>query len=176
MISTSDTLFHGNSSRIPLESKIAIMSLNISADMTLSTNALTNPEIMQNSLSFIAQNQMLRSTLNDTAGMGAPSCRPLIACVRTFNGIGLLYSCFLGLVMGATTIILSPFEYFINPQLFFDAIHKYRIKDTVVTYPMMEWALATMESGDYRSFSLNNLDNLMIMSESRPRIDLRKFL
>jgi hypothetical protein len=168
--STFDPLFHGLSSTVPLDSKLGTALLSFSADMQISVNRLSHSFMIQQCGNQVVQNQMLKST--HSGNSDAPSCRPLIACVRTFNGLGFLYSALLGIFTGANTLLLSPFDYFVNPQLFFDAIHKYKVKDAFATYPMMEWAISSMQVSDYRTFSLHNLTNLMLMTDTRSRPEI----
>jgi len=48
------------------------------------------------------------------------------------------------------------------------------VKDTFATDAMLSHAIGVMASVDYRSFSLHNLRNLMIATESRLNSSLRK--
>jgi hypothetical protein len=174
-VSVSDPLYHNVDYQL-LGTRPAIILVSFSADMHMTVSKLTHTDIVRQCNSQIIQNRMLLSVQGDTGASNGfqPSCRPLIACVRTFSGLGFLYATALGVHMGAMTILLSPFDYFVNPQLWFEAVHKYKVKDAFTTYPMLEHAMNAMSPADYRSFSLNNLENLMIMTEGRLRIDMRK--
>ena len=178
-ISVTDTLYHGKDAN-SLAIRPAILLISFSPDMHISVSRLSHAAIIHECNAQIVQHRMLQSVQEQNSGNNAneslPTCRPLIACVRTFNGLGFLYSTLLGAHMGAATLILSPFDYFVNPQLWFDAVHKYRVKDAFATYPMLEHAMTAMNPVDYRSFSLNNLENLMIMTEGRLRPDICKVL
>lgn len=174
-MSASDPLYHNVDFKL-LGTRPAVILVSFSADMHMTVSTLTHTDIVRQCNSQIIQNRMLLSVQGDTGPSNGfqPSCRPLIACVRTFSGLGFLYATALGVHMGAMTILLSPFDYFVNPQLWFEAVHKYKVKDAFTTYPMLEHAMNAMNPADYRSFSLNNLDNLMIMAEGRLRPDMRK--
>ena len=171
---TSDPLYH-NTETCFLNSKPALILISFTADMQVAVQRISHLLLIEECCAQITRNRMLLSVQEEgkTSALdsGQPTCRPLIACVRTYNGIGFFYSTVLGVFMGSFTLLLSPFDYFVNPQLWFDAVHKYRVKDTVVTYPMLEHAMNSMSPMDYRTFSLNNMENLMIVTEERPRLD-----
>ncbi|KAI9104941.1 hypothetical protein DFS34DRAFT_605239 [Phlyctochytrium arcticum] len=101
-----------------------------------------------------------------------PSYVPLISCARGYQGFGLVYSTLMGIFAGAPMMILPIIEFYMNPQVWFDTLYKYRVKDTYTTYSMLEHAMEMMKNVHYRSFSLHNLRNLMVITESRPRHDI----
>ncbi|KAJ3219971.1 hypothetical protein HDU67_007704 [Dinochytrium kinnereticum] len=107
----------------------------------------------------------------DLVGEGGTN-RPLISCVRSYNGLGLVYSTMLGIYVGSLTIIVPPFDFSNNPLIWFETIHRYQVKDAFATYPMLEHALTMMQ--DYRSFSLQSVRSLAISIEGRNRPALFK--
>ncbi|KAI8854583.1 hypothetical protein BC829DRAFT_486260 [Chytridium lagenaria] len=98
--------------------------------------------------------------------------RPLISCVKSYNGLGLVYSTMLGIYVGSMTIVVPPFDFSNNPIIWFEAIHRYQVKDAFATYPMLEHALTVMQ--DYRSFSLQSVKSLSISIEGRNRPTLNR--
>ncbi|KAK6539998.1 hypothetical protein TWF694_008831 [Orbilia ellipsospora] len=98
------------------------------------------------------------------------SSRPVFGCVRSTNGLGFVHTCLMGVFVGASTYLVSPLDFGANPQLLFQTISRYKVKDTYATPQMLDHAVASTltKSG----FNLNELKNLMISFESRPRQDL----
>ncbi|RKP09167.1 hypothetical protein THASP1DRAFT_10683, partial [Thamnocephalis sphaerospora] len=98
--------------------------------------------------------------------------RPLVACVRSYNGMGLLQSCMLGLYVGCQTLLMSPADLFAHPQSYFEVLHHYKVKDVYCTYPMLQHAMRSMDNADYRLYSLQNIKCMMIACDGRPRPDI----
>lgn len=173
-IAIADQVYH-NISMASLGSNPAIILVSYSADMQISVNALSHAQIMKECNDQITQHNMLRSVQVDgsySLEQQQPSGRPLIACVRAFNGLGFLFSTLLGIYSGTFTLILSPFDYFLSPNIWFDSVYRYSVKDAFTTYPMLEHALATLTDVQYRSFSLHNLENLIVYTEGRSKPDV----
>lgn len=169
-IAIADQLYHGIG-MASLGSNPAIILVSYSADMQISINALSHSQVMKECNDQITQHNMLRSVQFDSplSLEQQPSCRPLIACVRAFNGLGFLFSTLLGIYSGTFTLIISPFDYFLSPNIWFDSIYRYSVKDAFATYPMLEHALSTLTDVQYRSFSLHNLENLIVYTEGRSK-------
>lgn len=53
----------------------------------------------------------------------------------------------------------------------FVTLARYKIKDTYATSQMLDYAMSAMAG---KGFQLQELKNLMISSESRPRVDICK--
>jgi hypothetical protein len=158
-----------------LGSNPAIILVSYSADMQISINALSHSQIMKECNDQTTQHNMIRSVQLDnnfSFEQQQPSTRPLIACVRAFNGLGFLFSTLLGIYCGSFTLIISPFEFFLNPNIWFDTVYRYSVKDAFTTYPMLEHALATLTDVHYRNFSLHNLENLIVYTEGRSKPDV----
>ncbi|ODQ64929.1 acetyl-CoA synthetase-like protein [Nadsonia fulvescens var. elongata DSM 6958] len=97
--------------------------------------------------------------------------KPIVGCVRSVSGIGFLYSCLLGVYLGASTYLVSPVFYATNPLCLFLTLSRYKVKDTYSTPQMMDYAGSSMKP---KGFSLANTKNLMITFEGRPRTDICK--
>ena len=169
-VAITDPLYH-KMNMVSLASNPAIILVSYSPDMQISINALSHSQMIKECNDQVTQNNMLRSVHDDTyiSLDSTPSCRPLIACVRSFNGLGFLYSTLLGIYCGSFTLIISPYDYFLSPNIWFDTIYKYCVKDAFATYSMLEHALSTLVDAQYRSFSLNNLENLIIYTKGRSK-------
>ncbi|KAF3929493.1 hypothetical protein ABW19_dt0201165 [Dactylella cylindrospora] len=98
------------------------------------------------------------------------SSRPVFGCVRSTNGLGFVHTCLMGAFVGASTYLVSPLDFGSNPALLFQTLSRYKVKDTYATPQMMDHAVGSpLTKG---GFNLNELKNLMISFESRPRQDI----
>ena len=97
------------------------------------------------------------------------SSRPIIGCVRSTSGIGFVHSCLMGVFVGAPTYLISPVDFASNPMSLFITMAKYKVKDTYATTQMLDHAMAAIPP---KGFSLHELKNLMIATDSRPRLDI----
>ncbi|KAK6100125.1 hypothetical protein MT418_001480 [Batrachochytrium dendrobatidis] len=155
----------------------AVVLVSFNPDMQYTCVKISHKTLMEQCRIQVTQSKMLRSTLysNNSSGQissdrySPPTSRPLVSCLRACNGIGFTYSLLLGVYTGAGTYIISPFDYFVNPQIWFDAIHKYKVKDVFASYSMTAHAVNAMRTGLLRPFSLHNLENLMIPLDGRPQ-------
>ncbi|KAF3926899.1 hypothetical protein ABW20_dc0105188 [Dactylellina cionopaga] len=98
------------------------------------------------------------------------SSRPVFGCVRSTNGLGFIHTCLMGVFVGASTYLVSPLDFGANPALLFQTLSRYKVKDTYATPQMLDHAVASALTKG--GFNLNELKNLMISFESRPRQDL----
>ena len=99
------------------------------------------------------------------------STKPIVGCVRSVSGLGFLHTCFMGVYLGSSTLLVSPIDYSTNPVTFFLALSRYKVKDTYSTPQMMDHACSVLKP---KGFSLSDTKNLMVTSEGRPRTDLVK--
>ncbi|EXJ79578.1 hypothetical protein A1O3_07857 [Capronia epimyces CBS 606.96] len=97
------------------------------------------------------------------------SSKPVLACVRSTVSIGFLHTVVMGVYNGSTTYLISPLDFAQNPGSLFLALSRYKVKDTYATSQMLDFAMGHVAG---KGFSLHELKNLMIATESRPRLDL----
>ncbi|OAQ70013.1 AMP-binding domain-containing protein [Pochonia chlamydosporia 170] len=97
------------------------------------------------------------------------SSRPVLGCVRSTTGLGFVHTCLMGIYIGTPTYLLSPVEFAQNPMSLFVTLSRYKIKDTYATPQMLDHAMASMHA---KGFTLHELKNMMITSDSRPRVDV----
>ena len=95
------------------------------------------------------------------------STRPLLGCVRSTVGLGFIHTCLMGVFLASPTYLVSPIDFAQNPNLFFQTVARYKIKDTYATSQMLDHAMA---SAPIRG-GLFELKNLMIAMDGRPRPD-----
>ncbi|KAI5296577.1 hypothetical protein KEM52_006499 [Ascosphaera acerosa] len=98
-----------------------------------------------------------------------PSTRPVLGCVRSTLGLGFLHTCLMGPYIGSTTYLVSPVDFAANPSSLFQALARYKIKDTYATTQMLDHAMGKIPG---KGFQLQELKNMMITYEERPRRDL----
>ncbi|KAL1302693.1 hypothetical protein AAFC00_003055 [Neodothiora populina] len=97
------------------------------------------------------------------------STRPILGCVRSTVGIGFLHTCMMGIFLAAPTYLVSPVDFAANPNILFQTLSRYKIKDTYATAQMLEHAIAHSAG---KASSLMELKNLMIATDQRPRADV----
>lgn len=74
-------------------------------------------------------------------------------------------------ILGAPTYLVSPVDFAQNPVTLFLALARYKIKDTYATSQMLDYAMSAMAA---KGFQLQELKNLMISADGRPRVDICK--
>jgi acyl-CoA synthetase (AMP-forming)/AMP-acid ligase II len=99
------------------------------------------------------------------------SLRPVLGCVRSTMGLGFLHTCLMGVYIGAPTYLISPVDFAQNPQCLFVTLARYKVKDTYATSQMLDFAMNNMPG---KGFSLHELRNMMISTDSRPQADTCK--
>ncbi|KAF2238281.1 AMP-binding protein [Viridothelium virens] len=97
------------------------------------------------------------------------STRPILGCVRSTMGLGFIHTCLMGIFLAAPTYLVSPVDFAGNPNLLFQTLARYKIKDTYATSQMLDHAMA-QNAG--KNVGLHELKNLMITTDSRPRVDV----
>jgi acyl-CoA synthetase (AMP-forming)/AMP-acid ligase II len=97
------------------------------------------------------------------------STRPLLGCVRSTIGLGFLHTCMMGIFLACPTYLVSPVDFAGNPNILFQTLSRYKIKDTYATSQMLDHAIG---HGAGKTTSLHELKNLMISTDARPRVDV----
>jgi acyl-CoA synthetase (AMP-forming)/AMP-acid ligase II len=97
------------------------------------------------------------------------SSRPIIGCVRSTIGLGFIHTCLIGIYLSSPTYLVSPVDFAQTPNVLFHTLSRYKIKDTYATSNMLDHAMA---HGAGKTASLQELKNLMITTETRPRVDV----
>ncbi|KAK9656700.1 putative NRPS-like protein biosynthetic cluster [Aspergillus fumigatus] len=97
------------------------------------------------------------------------SSRPVLGSVRSTLGLGFLHTVLMGIYVGAPTYLVSPVDFAQNPMTLFVALSRYKIKDTYATSQMLDYAMSVMPA---KGFQLQEMKNLMISAEGRPRTDI----
>lgn len=99
------------------------------------------------------------------------STRPVLGCVRSTIGLGFIHTCVMGIFLAAPTYLVSPVDFASNPNILFQTLSRYKIKDAYATSQMLDHAIAR---GAGKNMSLHELKNLMIATDGRPRSDVCK--
>lgn len=79
--------------------------------------------------------------------------------------------CIVANKIGAATYLVSPLDFGANPSILFSSLSKYKVKDTYATPQMLDHAIAHSAKG----FNMNDMKNMMIAFESRPKCSLCKY-
>ncbi|KAI8093527.1 uncharacterized protein BX664DRAFT_260037 [Halteromyces radiatus] len=86
------------------------------------------------------------------------------------DNLGLLYSTFCGVYVGCITVMIPTEDFYLNPFSFFEMVQRYKAKDICVTLPLMQYAMNRMSpNNDQRRLALHSVQNIMMMTEGRPR-------
>ncbi|KAI6800910.1 AMP-binding protein [Hortaea werneckii] len=94
------------------------------------------------------------------------STRPVMACVRSTIGLGFLHTCMMGIFLACPTYLVSPVDFAGNPNIFFQTLSRYKVKDTYATSQMLDHAIAHHAG---KMTPMQELKNLMIATDQRPR-------
>ncbi|KAK6441189.1 hypothetical protein LTR95_002574 [Oleoguttula sp. CCFEE 5521] len=97
------------------------------------------------------------------------STRPVLGCVRSTMGLGFLHTCMMGVFLAAPTYLVSPVDFAGNPNILFQTLSRYKVKDTYATAQMLDHAIAHTQG---KTSSMQELKNLMIATDQRPRMDV----
>ncbi|KAL1598662.1 hypothetical protein SLS60_007802 [Paraconiothyrium brasiliense] len=97
------------------------------------------------------------------------STRPVLGCVRSTIGLGFIHTCIMGIFLAAPTYLVSPVDFAQNPNILFQTLSRYKIKDAYATSQMLDHAMA---HGAGKSMAMHELKNLMIATDTRPRVDV----
>lgn len=97
------------------------------------------------------------------------STRPVLGCVRSTMGLGFLHTCMMGTFLATPTYLVSPVDFAGNPNILFQTLARYKIKDTYATSQMLDHAMAHSAG---KGLHLQELKNLMIATEQRPKADV----
>ncbi|KAG0292123.1 hypothetical protein BGZ98_002723, partial [Dissophora globulifera] len=100
--------------------------------------------------------------------------RPILSCWKTFSGMGLLYSCALGVYVGAPTVMIQYSDYTTSPQIYFEALERHGVRDALLNYAMLEQATNASEPITISSFNFTNVKNFLLNSEGRPRTEVNQ--
>lgn len=95
------------------------------------------------------------------------SSRPVLGCVRSTSGLGLIQAFLIGVYVGCATYFLSPVDFATNPILLVQVLSRYKMKDCYATSQTIDHLMSAVQS---KGASLHELKNLMINFEGRPRV------
>ncbi|KAG0004908.1 hypothetical protein BGZ79_007696 [Entomortierella chlamydospora] len=100
--------------------------------------------------------------------------RPILSCWRTFSGVGLLYSCALGVYVGAPTVMIQFSDYAMSPHIYFEALERHGVRDALLNYAMLEQATNASEPITISSYNFTGVKNFLLNSEGRPRTEVNQ--
>ncbi|KAK4631032.1 hypothetical protein CLAFUR4_03808 [Fulvia fulva] len=97
------------------------------------------------------------------------STRPVLGCVRSTMGLGFLHTCMMGIFLATPTYLVSPVDFASNPNVLFQTLARYKIKDTYATSQMLDHAIGHAAG---KGIQMHELKNLMIATDQRPKPDV----
>ncbi|KAF9289373.1 hypothetical protein BGZ68_009487 [Mortierella alpina] len=138
----------------------AVLSVHYSTDMRRTMVKVSHATLMAQCKTFKVQCR-LRSE------------RSMVACWKSFAGLGLLQICGTGVYVGAATVLIRHSDFKASPQIYFEAIERHAVKDPVVNYTMLEQALAAQDpQAPTPSLNFSAVRNLLVSTEERVRTDV----
>ncbi|KAF7721150.1 hypothetical protein EC973_005357 [Apophysomyces ossiformis] len=96
----------------------------------------------------------------------------VVAGLGAHEGLGLLHAVFCGVYVGCPTVLVSLDDFYKTPALYFELAQRYKAKDLCVNLPLLQYAMNRMTSAEHRPLALHNTQNLMIVTENRPKPSL----
>ncbi|KAF9165146.1 hypothetical protein DFQ26_000536 [Actinomortierella ambigua] len=103
--------------------------------------------------------------------------RPLLSCWKSLSGLGFLYSCSLGVYMGAPTIAMQHSDFMTSPHVYFDAVERHGVKDLALSYPMIEYVWTCNDPAlASTAYNFASVKNFMIAAEGRPRNEVNQLV
>ncbi|KAG0223249.1 hypothetical protein BGW42_006007, partial [Actinomortierella wolfii] len=103
--------------------------------------------------------------------------RPLLSCWKSLSGIGFLYSCALGVYVGAPTITMQHSDFMSSPHIYFDAVERHGVKDLILSYPMIEYVWTCNDPAlASTAYNFSCVKNFMIAAEGRPRTEVNQLV
>ncbi|KAI9251028.1 hypothetical protein BDA99DRAFT_444723 [Phascolomyces articulosus] len=89
-----------------------------------------------------------------------------------YDSLGLLHFAFCGVYVGSPTIMLSISDFYLNPSSYFELLQRYKAKDVCSSHPLIQYYMNYSKKSspmEQRSFVLQSVQNLMLVTEGRPR-------
>ncbi|CAM0138930.1 unnamed protein product [Umbelopsis sp. WA50703] len=136
---------------------IAMITINHNSDMVQHSARLSHQVIISQ-----CRTQKITCQMRAQRGIVANS-------LCGYSGIGLLMAVFCGIYVGSPTLLMNSTEYFQSSVLFFEWLQRLKVKDTVTTYPLLQYAMNHITTGEHRRFTLQNIQNMMISTDGRPK-------
>jgi len=87
-------------------------------------------------------------------------------------GLGFVHTCLMGTFLATPTYLVSPVDFAQNPNILFQTLSRYKIKNTYATSQMLDHAMAQAAG---KASGLHELKNLMITTDGRPKSDVCEF-
>ncbi|KAG0055757.1 hypothetical protein BGZ83_007482 [Gryganskiella cystojenkinii] len=100
--------------------------------------------------------------------------RPILSSWKTFSGVGLLYSCGLGVYVGGPTVMIQYSDFTTSPHIYFEALERHGVRDAVLNYGMLELATSASEPVSPANFNFMGVKNFLLNTEGRPRTEVNQ--
>ncbi|KAK3816861.1 MAG: hypothetical protein J3R72DRAFT_460915 [Linnemannia gamsii] len=121
---------------------------------------------------------------------------PIVSCARSFVGMDLLLACVIGVYVGAATVLIPFADFEARPQVYFEAVEHFNARDVLVDCAMVEQSFGIQKplspasllscrsnpsplpllSRSSFPFNPSSVQNLLVLSESRPNLETIKIL
>ncbi|OZJ05947.1 hypothetical protein BZG36_01245 [Bifiguratus adelaidae] len=100
------------------------------------------------------------------------SQRPLIVAGNAYNGLSFEHAALTGIFVGCATVLMSQADFVLSPSVWLDSAQRFRVKDVYANPYLIQYALQHLSPDQIKSFSLQLMQNVMLTSTGRPRIDV----
>ncbi|KAI8587268.1 hypothetical protein BDZ88DRAFT_245894 [Geranomyces variabilis] len=149
----------------------ALILCHLSADMQPVYTTHTHASLLSQLRVQTIHGSLISSTLPEPPSTMTPPS-PLLACLTPHSAPHIFYAAFLGPYIGAQTYMLPAAEYYTQPNMWFELIYRLKVRDVATSPSMMRHAMSSMKDGEYRSFSLHHLKNLVLPVTGRADVNL----
>ncbi|KAF9141798.1 hypothetical protein BGX30_004092 [Mortierella sp. GBA39] len=134
---------------------------------------LIDPEVPVGSAAFRRLLKLNHETLNSLCRnqklqFKVHSGQANIACMNIFNGLGFIRGCLSGIYSGGPTILLQPADVYANPNVWIEAVARYKAHDMALTYPLLEQLLQRLDAiTSHSAASLESIKNFVVCGHER---------
>ncbi|KAF8942567.1 hypothetical protein BGZ47_006345 [Haplosporangium gracile] len=91
-----------------------------------------------------------------------------IACMNIFNGLGFIRGCLSGIYNGGPSILLQPADVYANPNVWIEAVARYKAHDVALSYPMWEQLLQRLDTTtSHSAATLESIKNFVVCGHGR---------
>ncbi|GJJ78779.1 hypothetical protein EMPS_11138 [Entomortierella parvispora] len=96
---------------------------------------------------------------------------PLVACWKSFSGLGFLQSCTMSVYTGAPTTLIDYEEFLKAPRVYFETLERHGVRDAVLDYTMLERVLLP-SSGSWSS-NTSSVENFTVITVKSERSQVK---
>ncbi|GMM27351.1 Cmr2 protein [Martiniozyma asiatica (nom. inval.)] len=109
--------------------------------------------------------KLLSQCLDIKETLQMKSTSPLLACGSYTSGFGFLQAALLGVYLGTPTYLMTPQQFGQFPNIYFQALSRYKIENVMITAKMVKYSL---KKNSIVNLDMSHSRNIMICWDGRP--------